>query len=190
MAKLVYAMNTSLDGYVTDRAGRIDWAVSSPELFAAILELQRPIGTYLYGRKLYETMAVWNTAHVRGDEPAFTPGILELERAFAAMWRAADKIVFSTTLTEPTTPRTRITTFDPDEVRRLKATSDRDLGVGGPHLAAAMIAADLVDEFHAFVHPISIGGGNAWLPPDRRVALELVGDQRLGDVVHLHYRLG
>jgi dihydrofolate reductase len=189
MARLIYAMNTSLDGYISDRDGKFEWGAPAPELFAAIYELQRPIGTYLYGRHLYETMAVWDTAHLDAGGPAFTPGLLELEREFAAMWRAADKIVFSTTLPRASTPRTRIErAFDPDQISRLKATSEHDLTVGGPHLAAAMIATNLVDELHAFVHPIIIGGGNPWLPPDLRIPLELAGERRLGRVVHLHYR--
>jgi dihydrofolate reductase len=189
MARLIYAAITSLDGYMGDRDGNFEWAVPTAEVFAAVLALERPIGTYLYGRRMYETMAVWETAHLDASTPAFTPGLLELERDFAAVWRAADKIVFSTTLARASTPRTRIErAFDPDQVRRLKATSERDLTVGGPHLAAAMIAANLVDDFHVFVNPIILGGGNPWLPPDVRMALELVDEHRLGGVVHLHYR--
>jgi len=189
MASLIYAMNTSLDGYISDRDGKFDWSIPTPEFYAAINELERPIGTYLYGRHLYETMAVWETAHLDAGGPAFTPGLLELEREFAALWRAADKIVFSTTLPRASTARTRIDrAFDPDQIRRLKATSERDLTVGGPRLAAAMIAANLVDEFHAFVHPIILGGGHPWLPQDLRIPLELAGERRLGSLVHLHYR--
>jgi len=189
MARLIYAMNTSLDGYISDRDGKFEWSVPGPELFAAVNELERPIGTYLYGRRLYETMAVWDTAHLEPGGPAFTPGLLELEREFATLWRAADKIVFSTTLPRASTPRTRIErAFDPDQIRRLKATSERDITVGGPHLAAAMIAAELVDEFHAFVHPIIIGAGKPWLPHDLRIPLELAGERRLDSAVHLHYR--
>jgi len=189
MARLIYAINISLDGYLSDRDGKFDWSVPTPELFAAFNELERPIGTYLYGRRMYETMAVWDTAHLDASGPAFTPGLLELEREFAALWRAADKIVFSTTLARASTPRTRIEpAFDPDQIRRLKATSERDLTVGGPRLAAAMIAADLVDEFHAFVHPIITGGGHPWLPHDLRIPLELAGERRLGGVVRLQYR--
>ena len=191
MAKLIYAAIASLDGYTEDRDGSIEWSVPTAEVFAAVLELERPIGTYLYGRRMYETMAVWDTAHRDADTPAFTPGLLELERDFAAVWRAADKIVFSTTLARASTPRTRIEpAFDPDQIRRLKATSERDLTVGGPHIAAAMVAANLVDDFHVFVNPIILGGSNPWLPPDVRMALELVDEHRLGGVVHLHYRAG
>src|SRR5690349_10910867 len=165
MARLIYVMNASLDGYISDRDGKFEWAVPTPEFFAAINELERSIGTYLYGRHMYETMAVWDTAHLDAGGPAFTPGLLELERDFAAMWRAADKIVFSTTVSRASTPRTRIEpAFDPDRIRRLKAASERDLTVGGPRLAAAMIAAGLVDELQQFIHPIILGGGNPWLP--------------------------
>jgi dihydrofolate reductase len=189
MAKLIYVANTSLDGYTSDRDGSFEWTVPTAEVFAAITELIRPIGTYLYGRRMYETMAVWDTAHIDPGGPAFIPGLLELEREFAAIWRAADKIVFSTTRARVSTPRTRIErAFDPDQIRRLKATSERHLTVGGPHLAAEMIAASLVDELHAFVNPIVIGGGTPWLPPDLRIPLELAGERRLGGVVHLHYR--
>ena len=189
MARLIYAMNTSLDGYVADRDGRFDWSVPTAELFGAIYELQRPMGTYLYGRRLYETMASWQTAHLDTSGPAFIPGLLELEHKFAEMWRAADKIVFTTTLPSASTPRTRIErVLDPEPIRQLKATSERDLIVGGPGLAAAMMAANLVDELHAFVHPIIVGGGNPFLPPDLRMRLEVAGERRLGDIVHLHYR--
>jgi dihydrofolate reductase len=189
MAKLIYAMNTSVDGYISDRDGNFDWSVPGPELYAAFNELERPIGTYLYGRRLYETMKVWDTAHLEPGGQPFTPGLLEYEREFAELWRAADKIVFSTTLASASTSRTRIErTFDADQIRRLKATSERDLTVGGPRLAAAMIAADLVDEFQVYVHPIIVGGGNPWLPPDVRISLELVKERRLGSVVHLHFR--
>jgi dihydrofolate reductase len=189
MAKLIYAMNTSLDGYISDREGDFAWAIPGREFFEAINALERRAGTYLYGRRLYETMAVWETAHLEPGAPAFVPGNGDLEREFADMWRAADKIVFSTTLSETSTPRTRIErTFEPDRIRQLKATSDRDLTVGGAHLAAAMIAANLVDEFHAFVHPVIVGGGTPFLPQNVRVPLELVREQRLDRIVHLHYR--
>jgi dihydrofolate reductase len=189
MANLIYAMNTSLDGYTADREGDFSWSIPEREFFEAINALERRAGTYLYGRRLYETMAVWDTAHLEPGAPAFSPGTGDLEREFADLWRAADKIVFSTTLSQTSTTRTRIErTFEPDRIRQLKATSDRDLTVGGPHLAAAMIAAGLVDEFHAFVHPFIVGGGTPFLPQNVRVPLELVGEQRLGRVVHLHYR--
>ena len=189
MATLIYAMNTSLDGYISDREGDFGWAIPGRDFLEAINELERRVGTYLYGRRLYETMAVWDTAHLEPGAPAFSPGNGDLEREFADMWRAADKIVFSTKLSQTSTTRTRIErTFEPDRIRQLKATSDRDLTVGGPHLAAAMIAANLVDEFHAFVHPFIVGGGTPFLPQNVRVPLELVREQRLGRIVHMHYR--
>jgi dihydrofolate reductase len=190
MAKLIYVMNTSLDGYISDREGRFDWSEPSAEVFAMFNELQRPVGTYLYGRRLYETMAVWETAHVEPGAPAFSPGLGELEREFATLWRGADKVVFSRTLPGVSTPRTRIEReMDPARIRRLKATSERDITVGGPVLAASMLAANIVDELHAVIHPIILGGGHPWLPNDVRMKLELVGEQRLGRVVHLHYQV-
>ncbi len=189
MASLIYAMNTSLDGYIYDRDGDFSWATPGREFLEAINALERRVGTYLYGRRLYETMAVWDTAHLEPGAPAFSPGNADLEREFADLWRAAEKIVFSTKLSQPSTPRTRIErTFEPDRIRELKATSDRDLTVGGAQLAAAMIAANLVDEFHVFVHPFIVGGGMPFFPPDVRIPLELVHEQRLGPIVHLQYR--
>lgn len=186
MARLIYAMNTSLDGYIADREGSIDWATPGREFLEAINELERGVGTYLYGRRLYETMAVWETAHLEPGTPAFVPGNGDLEREFAELWRAADKIVFSAKLAEPSTPRTRIErAFDPEQVRRLKAASDRDLTVGGAGLAAAMI--DLVDEFHVFVHPVVVGGGTPFWP-QVRVPLELVRERRLGALVQMQFR--
>jgi dihydrofolate reductase len=189
MGKLIYAMNVSVDGFVSDAAGNFDWSVPTPELMQAFNDLERPIGTYLYGRKLYETMAVWDTAHLSPDSTPFAPGLLELEREFATLWRSADKIVFSTTLAAPTTPRTRIERrVDPDHIRTLKATSTRDLTVGGPDLAAAMLAHEgLVDELQAFIHPIIVGGGHPWLPRDLRLPLALAAERRIGPIVHLRY---
>jgi dihydrofolate reductase len=168
MARLIYVANVSLDGYVADRDGKFEWTTPTPEFFAAILELVRPIGTYLYGRRMYETMAVWDTAHLDPGAPAFTPGLLALERDFAAVWRGAGKIVFSTALPRASTARTRIErAFDPDQICRLKATSERDFIIGGPHLAAAMIAANLSTRLRSST--IIVGGGNPWLPQDLRI---------------------
>jgi dihydrofolate reductase len=189
MGSLIYAMNTSLDGYICDREGDFSWALPGREFLEAINALERRAGTYLYGRRLYEMMAVWDTAHLEPGAPAFVPGNGDLEREFADIWRAAEKVVFSTTLSQPTTARTRIErTFDAERIRELKATSDRDLTVGGAHLAASMISAGLVDEFHAFVHPFIVGGGTPFLPQNVRVPLELVGEERLDRIVHLHYQ--
>lgn len=189
MAKLIYITNTSLDGYTEDREGKFDFTVPTPEVFSAITELVRPVETNLYGRRMYETMAAWETAHTDPESTAFIPGLLELERDFATLWRAADKVVYSTTLSTVTTQRTRLErAFDPEQIRKLKATSARDLSVGGPHLAAQLLAAGLVDDLHTFVSPISLGAGKPWLPTDARLQLELAGVRRLGGIVHLHYR--
>ena len=186
MGKLIYIANISLDGYVADRAGNIGFTVPTPEVFSTILALVRGAGTYVYGRKMYEVMAPWETAHLTPDAPSFVPGLGDLERDFANVWRAADKLVISTTLATATTRRTRVLpSFDADAIRHLKR--DQTLTVGGPHLAAAMMNADLVDELHAFVSPIILGGGNPWLPPDLRRTLTLVGERPIGGVVHLHY---
>ena len=193
MAKLVYVAIASLDGFMSDLSDRDSdstWSVPTADVFTAILEIQRAAGTHLYGRRMYETMAVWDTALVDPAQPGFVPGMLELEREFAALWRAADKIAFSTTLARASTPRTSIErAIDPDRIRRLKANTPRDITVGGPHLASAMLAANLVDEIHVFVHPILIGHGIPIVPKDLRVPLELVGERRLGAVAHLQYRL-
>ncbi len=183
MSKLIYAAITSLDGYVADRDGAFDWSAPDEEVHAFVNDLERPIGTYLYGRRLYEVMRFWDTDEARTDP---SPVV----RDFAGLWQAADKIVYSTTLSEPSTSRTRLErAFEPDVIRRLKAGTSRDLSVGGPELAAHAIRAGLVDECHLFVNPIVIGGGNPWLPDDVRWELELLDERRFaGGVVHLHYR--
>ena len=187
MGKLIYIANISLDGYVADRAGNFAFTIPTREVFSTILELVRGARTHLYGRRMYEVMSPWETAHLTPDAPSFVPGLgAELERDFANVWRAADKLVFSTTLAAATTQRTRLVkSFDADAIRELKR--DQTLTVGGPHLAASMMQADLVDELHALVCPVILGGGNPWLPPDLQRTLSLAGERRLGSVVHLHY---
>ncbi len=182
MAKLIYSAITSLDGYVADRDGNFDWAKPDDEVHAFVNDQERPIGTYLYGRRMYDVMRYWETAPTRGDQ---APAALD----FAGIWQAADKVVYSTTLAAASSDRTRIErAFDPESVREMKAAASADLSVGGPHLAAAAIRTGLVDELHQFLTPIVVGGGNRWLPDDVRVALELrdVHHFRSG-VVHLHY---
>ena len=182
MAKLIYSAITSLDGYVADRDGNFEWAAPDEEVHAFVNDLERPIGTYLYGRRMYETMAVWETLDVTGEPPAM--------RDFAELWRKAEKIVFSMTLHAVSTTRTRLErSFDPRAVRELKARAELDVSMGGPHLAAQAIRAGLVDEYHLFLTPVVVGGGTHWLPDDVRVDLELVDERRFeGGVVHLHYR--
>src|SRR5918993_811361 len=183
MAKLIYSAIASLDGYVADEDGNFDWAVPDEEVHAFINDLDRPVGTYLYGRRMYETMVGWETDPTLADRSP-------LMRDFAEIWRAADKIVYSRTLERVTSARTRIERdFDPEAVRRTKAAAGRDLIVGGPDLAAHAIKAGLVDEWHLFVTPIVVGGGKRSLPDDVRVKLELLDERRFeGGVVHLHYR--
>ena len=184
MARLIYSAITSLDGYVADEDGNFDWAAPDEEVHSFVNDLERPVGTYLYGRRMYETMVFWETAHTLADEPPFT-------RDFAEIWEAADKVVYSRTLESVATARTRLERdFDPDAVRQLKANAARDLSVGGPELAAQALAAGLVDELDLFVTPVVVGGGTKALPGGLRLELELLDERRFGSgVVHLHYRV-
>jgi dihydrofolate reductase len=181
MAKLIYSVITSLDGYVADEHGNFDWAVPDEEVHAFVNDLERPVGTYLYGRRMYEVMAAWETL---SDQ---SPLMLD----FAQIWRAADKIVYSTTLETAPSARTRIEgSFDPEAVRQLKAAAQRDITVGGPNLAAQALAAGLVDECHLFISPIVVGGGTRSLSDGVGVQLELLDERRFGNgVVHLRYRV-
>jgi dihydrofolate reductase len=183
MARLVYTAITSLDGYVADADGNFDWAMPSDEVHAFVNDLERPVGTYLYGRRLYEVMVAWETMPNLAAEPAVI-------QDYAEIWQAADKIVYSATLEATSSARTRIErAFDPEAVRRMKASAASDINVGGPTLAATAIKAGLVDEYHLFLHPIVVGGGTQALPDHVRVTLELVDERRFGGgVLHLHYR--
>jgi dihydrofolate reductase len=182
VARLIYTAITSLDGYVNDTDGNFDWAEPSHEVHAFVNDLERPIGTYLYGRRLYEVMVAWETMDLAGQ-----PVVMQ---DYAQLWQAAEKIVYSKTLQATTSARTRIErAFDPDAVRQMKARSARDINVGGPTLAASAINAGLVDEYHLFVTPVVVGGGTRSLPDNVRVKLELLDERRFGNgVVHLHYR--
>ena len=182
MGRLIYAMMPSLDGYVRDRDGGFGWAEPDEEAHSFVNELSRSVGTYLYGRRMYETMLFWETAHTLPDEP---PVIAE----YARVWQAADKVVYSTTLTEVTSARTRLErSFDPDAVRALKAASDLDISVDGPTLAAHAIRAGLVDEYQLYVAPVLVGGGQRFFPDDVRVDRELLDERRFGNgMVYLRY---
>lgn len=184
MARLIYAAIASLDGCIEDKNGKFDWAAPDSEVHASVNDLERPIGTYLYGRQMYETMVLWETASTSSDQPAAT-------RDFAQVWQAAEKIVYSRTLQAPSSERTRIERdFDPAAVRRLKESADRDITVGGPGLAGQAFAAGLVDECHLFLVPIVVGGGKRALPDGVRVPLELLAERRFrSGIVHLHYRI-
>ncbi len=184
MSKLVYTALMSLDGFTEDLDGRFDWAMPDEELHAFVNGLGREVGTELYGRKMYETMAVWEDVR---DEPGTHP----VEVEFADQWRGLDKVVYSTTLASVWTPRTRLEReFDPTAVRRMKDESGHDLSVSGPTLAQHAFRAGLVDEVHLFVFPVVVGGGTPALPRDARFALELVDERRFGNgAVHLHHRV-
>ena len=183
MARLIYSAITSLDGYVAEQDGNFDWAAPDEEVHTFVNELERPIGTYLYGRRMYEVMVFWETAHAVADQTPFV-------RDFAQIWRAADKIVYSTTLETASSARTRVERdFDPEAVRQMKPTAEHDLSVGGPALAAQAIKGGLVDEYHLLVTPVVVGGGTQSLPSDVRLQLELLDERRFANgVVHLHYR--
>ena len=182
MAKLIYSVIVSLDGYVTDEDGRFDWGVPDEEVHRFVNDLERPVGTYLYGRRLYEVMVFWETALSRSGQPPFV-------RDYAGIWQAADKIVYSRTLETVASARTRIERdFDPAAVRQMKATRERDITVGGPELAAQAMEAGLVDECRVFVTPIVVGGGKPFLPGRVRVKLDLLDERRFGNgFVYLRY---
>jgi dihydrofolate reductase len=183
MGSLIYAAISSLDGYIADADGKFDWGEPDEEVHAFVNDLERGIGTHLYGRRLYEVMAAWETLDTE-NQPAHI-------RDFAEIWRAADKIVYSRTLDAVSTAKTRIEReFDAEAVLGLKATADTDLLVGGPDLAAHAFAAGLVDECHSFVAPIIVGGGKRFLPDQLRRELELVDERRFDNgMVHLRYRV-
>ncbi len=181
MARLVYTAICSLDGYTVDADGKFDWATPDEEVHAFVNDLERPLGTQLLGRRMYETLAVWQT--IGGPEHH------AIENDYAEIWRAAEKVVYSTTLESVSTPRTRLERdFDPAAVRQLVAGAERDVGIGGPGLAAHAFRAGLVDEVHHLVHPVVVGGGTRALPDGVRLDLELVSERRFaGGVVHLHH---
>jgi dihydrofolate reductase len=183
VAQLIYSALTSLDGYVADADGSFDWAEPDEEVHGFVNDLQRPVGTYLYGRRLYEVMVYWETAHTLADQPPFITD-------FAEIWQSADKVVYSRTLETVSSVRTRIERdFDPEAVRRMKMSADKDITIGGAHLAAQAIKARLVDEYHLFVTPIVVGGGTPTLPDNVRVELDLRDERRFTNgVVYLHYR--
>jgi dihydrofolate reductase len=183
VAKLIYSALTSLDGYVSDKSDNFDWAAPDEEVHRFVNELERGIGTYLYGRRMYQVMAYWGTAHALPGQPSYI-------RDYAEIWQAADKIVYSKTLDWVSSDRTRIEPdFDPAAVARMKAEAASDMSVGGPELASQAIASGLVDEYHFFVNPVTVGGGKRSLPRDARLDLELLDERRFGNgTVHLHYR--
>jgi len=185
VGKLISAGIVSLDGYIADEHGDFSWATPDDDLHALVNELERPVGTHLYGRRMYEVMRYWETA----DAAVGAVPTADVVRDYAAIWQAADKIVYSSTLQEVFSRRTRLhRRFDPEEIRALKEASDRDLSIGGPGLAAEAFRAGLVDEVRMFVHPVVVGGGTALLPRGVRSSLELIDERRLASgVVVLRY---
>jgi dihydrofolate reductase len=182
MARLIYSAIASLDGYIAGEDGNFDWAAPDEEVHAFVNDLERPIGTHLYGRRMYDVMVAWETMET-GDEP---PVI----RDYAQIWRAADKIVYSRTLEQARSARTRIVRdFDSEAIRQMKANAERDISIGGPDLVAQALKAGLVDEIRLFLTPIIVGGGTQALPDHLRLKLELLDERRFGSgVIHLHYR--
>jgi dihydrofolate reductase len=183
MAKLIYSAIASLDGYIADENGNFDWAAPDEEVHAFVNDLERPIGTNLYGRRMYDVMVAWETMDTGTDQP---PVI----RDYAQIWRSADKIVYSRTLEKAASAQTRIVRdFDPEAIRQMKANAERDISIGGPEIAAQALEAGLVDEIHLFLTPIIIGGGTRALSDHVRVKLALLDERRFSSgVVHLHYR--
>jgi dihydrofolate reductase len=182
VAKLIYSGIMSLDGYTVDASGSFDWSFPDEEVHAAVNDVERTVGTYLFGRRMYEVLSAWETMPL-DDEP-------DVMVDYASIWHAADKIVFSRTLDAPTTPQTRIERdFDPDAIRALKQSAARDLSIGGTQLASRAVRAGLIDEYHLFISPVIVGGGQRYLPDDVRIDLELLDERRFTNgVTHLHYR--
>jgi dihydrofolate reductase len=183
VSKLIYITNTSLDGYIEDETGAFDWVEPDQAFFIFITDLLRPIGTYLFGRRLYETMSYWDAPTEENPPP---------ERVeFARVWQSAEKIAFSRTLTAPTTRKTRVERdFNPEAIRTLKRDADRDILIGGAEFASVAIEASLIDEVHLFVNPIIIGGGKPAFTAGLRRELELLDTRRFDTgVIHVHYRI-
>jgi dihydrofolate reductase len=183
MALLIYSAISSLDGYIEDRDGNFDWAMPDEEVHRFINNLERTAGTYLYGRRMYETMLVWETdPNLAADSP--------ITRDFAEIWQAADKIVYSKTLTAASTRKTQIEqNFNPEAIRQLKEAVEDDILIGGPGLAAHAFRSGLIDECHLFLTPILVGGGKPSLPDNVRLQLELLEERRFGNgMIFLRYR--
>lgn len=183
MAKLIYSSNTSLDSYVADADGSFDWSAPDEQVHAFLNDLVRPVGTHLLGRGMYEVLVAWETIDGAGHPQPI--------QDFAEIWRRWDKIVYTRTLREPSSTRTRIEhSFDPEAVRALKASATSDLAIGGATLAAQAIKAGLVDELHQFISPVIVGGGLPFLPHDVRLNLELIDERRFDNgVVFVQYRV-
>jgi dihydrofolate reductase len=189
MGKLIYLITTSIDGYVADKNGKFDWAMPSEEVHAYVNDAVRNVGTSLLGRKMYETIKVWDEIPTEGVSGPYMDGPSKAMNDFAKIWREAKKIVYSTTLTEVTTADTTLErSFDPSAIQKLVAESDKDFDIGGPHLAAEAIKAGIVDEYHQFIAPVLVGSGNYWLPKEVTSKLKLVDERKFDNgFVHLQY---
>jgi len=184
MAKLIYSAITSLDGYIEDEAGGFEWAAPDDEVMSFLIDLERPVGTYLYGRRMYETMLYWETAEISKDQSP-------MDWDWMQLWRAADKVVYSRSLAAISIAKARLERdFDPDAIRSMKAAADRDIGIGGPSLASQAFRAGLVDQCQLFLTPVIVGGGKPALPTGVRAGLDLIAHRRFGSgVVFLDYRV-
>lgn len=180
MSKLIYSLTTSIDGYIADKDGNFEWASPSEEVLAFIDSILRNVGTFLLGRNMYETLAVWDTFHDTSSEGM---------NRFAEIWRAARTIVYSSQLTNVRTANTTLKqVFDPKSVRKMVSESNKDFNIGGPHLAAEAIKANIIDEYHQNIVPCIVGGGIKWLPPNVQSKLELMDVRKFkSGVVHLQY---
>jgi dihydrofolate reductase len=189
MGRLVYLITTSLDGYAADKNGKIDWTEPSEEVHGFINDIVRGTGTFLFGRNMYETMKVWDDIPTEGTSGPMD-GPSEAMNDFAKIWRAASKIVYSTSLSSVDMANSTIErTFNTEAIKKMVAESDKDFGIGGPRLAAQAIHANIVDEYHQFIAPLMIGDGNSWLPKDAHNKLELVDLKKFENgTVYLHYR--
>jgi dihydrofolate reductase len=190
MGKLIYLISTSLDGYVADEKGDFSWSMPSEEVHQFVNDTVRNVGTMLIGRNIYEVMKVWEEIPTEGVSGPYMDGPSAAMNDFARIWQAANKIVYSTSLSGVTTANTTLEhSFDPSAVQKMVAESDKDFDIGGPHLAAEAIKAGIVDEYHQIIAPVLIGGGNPWLPTDVKSELKLVDVRKFENgFVHLHYR--
>ena len=184
MANLIYSAITSLDGYIEDEAGGFEWAAPDDEVMSFLNDLERPVGTYLYGRRMYETMLYWETAEISQDQSP-------MDWDWMQLWRAADKVVYRRSLAAVSIAKSRLERdFDADAIRAMKASADRDIGIGGPDLASQAFRAGLVDRCQLFLTPVIVGGGKPALPTGVRAGLDLVAHHRFGSgVVFLDYRV-
>jgi dihydrofolate reductase len=190
MGKLIYLITTSLDGYAADKNGKFNWAMPTEEVHAFVNDSLRNVGTILMGSKLYETMKVWDDIPTEGVSGPYMDGPSQAMNDYAKLWKAANKIVYSTTMTDVSIANAKIErSFDPAAVQKLVAESDKDFDIGGPHLAAAAIKANIIDEYHQIIVPLILGGGNHWLPGGNNNKLKLVDLRKFENgFVHLQYR--